>query len=363
MKHTVLLITLISLSVAGCVRRDAGRHGITVTEASGVVRIGDRLLIVGDDSDGMFFEIALDPAGGRLIPVDPRKIRAIPLAKGDLAMDLESIDVLADGRIVVLSEQLRCILAAEESGGRARTVIAEYQRVLNEFGHRGLEGLAVLPLAGGGSRIAVLWEGGYPVYDDVPPQICSRIVGYPLKPVIVVHEIEKDGVAGSTVVPSREITLEVPEPPGEEPSAQRFRGTDLVWSVRGKDEERREEFIVLLCSENSPLVGDAAEKRYELKILQRFDLDGNPVGAPLDVNGAARDVLRSVTAGDRFRFGEAMSRHLDDITRILDEGNWENVNWEGLGWFEEGESLVAIYDGLPKDPPFAFIIDIPEEWK
>ena len=58
-----------------------------------------------------------------------------------------------------------------------------------------------------------------------------------------------------------------------------------------------------------------------------------------------------------------MLTHIEEIAALLEKGNWENLNWEGLGWFERGKSLIAIYDRWPKDPPFALVIDILDEWK
>ena len=58
-----------------------------------------------------------------------------------------------------------------------------------------------------------------------------------------------------------------------------------------------------------------------------------------------------------------MSSHMKNVIGIIDESHGEAVNWEGLGWFVEGESLMVIYDTWPKDPPFVMIFDIPAGWK
>jgi hypothetical protein len=51
------------------------------------------------------------------------------------------------------------------------------------------------------------------------------------------------------------------------------------------------------------------------------------------------------------------------VAGMIEDSDGMSVNWEGLSWFEEGVSLVTIYDTWPKDPPFAMIFDIPQEWK
>ncbi|UCF04694.1 MAG: hypothetical protein JSV33_12320 [bacterium] len=363
MKRFLLNTALVSLVALACGRTPGSDTGIVITEASGITRHGNKLIIVGDDADGRYFEIEIDDWSSCLIPIDPLKVNEIPLEHGDFAMDLEAIDILSDGRVAVLSEQLHCLIAAENPGSTRHMVVAEYERILNEFGHRGLEGLAVTDGEDGASRIAVLWEGGYPIFENVPPQIRDRVGRIPLKPIVVVHTIPRGSSVGAVSTGAHLITLDVPEPEGEVPYVQRFRATDLVWFFQKEDGRLREEFIVLLNSENSPPDGEGISKTYERKILQRFDLEGNPVGKPLDLTNTTKRLLYGVSEEDRTRMGGKMAAHLDRIISILEESSWEQINWEGLGWFEEGVRLVAIYDGYPMDPPFAFVIDIPAEWR
>jgi hypothetical protein len=337
-----------------------------VREASGIVRSGDTLLIVADDADGVYFEVPLDGATGPIIPIDPDRVREVKMPGAELALDLEGIALLADERIVVLSEQLRCLIGRTVPGGDRFSVIAEYDRPFAEFGNRGLEGLAVLREEAGSSRVAVLWEGGYPEREDIPEELRERIERLPLAPVIVVHEVGKGEIVGRVNHPLQILRLSVPEPPGSPPFAQRFRGADLVWhrwSDTGSGGKTVEGFIVLLSSESSPPDTADIPTRYELKVLQRFTPDGKPAGEPLSINELCR---RALIASDTSLTGELpgkMAVHMREIAGLLERGGWENINWEGLGWFEEGKSLVAIYDEKPLDPPFAFVFDIPPEWK
>lgn len=148
-----------------------------VEEASGITRLDDMLLIVGDKTPGAYFTYPLAKTQEPLITLDPALQTQIQLPEGAVALDLEGIAVLVDGRVVVLSERLRALVGIEG-------IIAEYGTPLTEFGNRGLEGVAVFPDDHGGSRVAVLWEGGYPDYDQVPEEL-RRIVGRtPLHPVI-----------------------------------------------------------------------------------------------------------------------------------------------------------------------------------
>lgn len=355
---------------------------IVVREASGIARRGDCLIIVGDDQDGVYFELPLGTFKGPVIPIDPAHVREVRMPGAELAMDLESIDVLADGRIVVLSEQLRSLIGKGSPGGDRYGIIAEYGKVFTEFGNRGLEGLAVAKKDGGNSRVAVLWEGGYPEYEDVPQQLREVVSRMPLAPVIVVHDVAAGDVAGTVRAPLSTIVLQMPAPPGAPTSRRRFRGTDLVWH-RWQDREVGgrlvEGFIVLMSSEEPPPDASDEVVRYELKLLQRFGFDGRPRGEPLSINELCRAALEALdrrqgqapdqgpeqaldTAAFEGMSGKS-SAHLREIADLLARGSWENINWEGLGWYEEGESLVAIYDGVPLDPPFAFVFDIPPDWK
>jgi hypothetical protein len=104
-------------------------------------------------------------------------------------------------------------------------------------------------------------------------------------------------------------------------------------------------------------------KKYQIKILQRFNQEGESVGNPLCINDICQKVLEVLTEEELKSLGQSMSTHIMKARSMLDEGNYENINWEGLGWFEEGKSLIAIYDQVPKDPPFALVIEVPQEWK
>lgn len=339
-------------------------HPIVVREASGIVRLDEKLLIVGDDADGRYFEIDLQHSEGPIIPIDPLKVREIPLPCAELAADLEAIDYLADGRIMLLSEQLHGLIGRLEPGGDKYGIVAEYGKTLVEFGSRGLEGLAVKRLEGGESVVAVLWEGGYPLYGTVPGQLRELVGRFPMKPVILVHRIGKDEVVGKVTDPVLNIELDVPEPPGEPPLAQRLRATDLVWHTWTNDEDgkQQEGFIVILQSENSPPPESGIEPSYEIKFLQRFDLAGNPVGNPLTITDVCREAVKDPDGRLCEGMDDRVKAHIDDTVDSLERGNWENINWEGLAWFEEGSRLIAIYDTWPLDPPFALILDVPAEW-
>jgi hypothetical protein len=320
---------------------------VGIPEASGVVRIHDRLFIVGDHEPGTYYSMPLDHAalenagGGSRIPLDPRQLKRHSVAAGPYAMDLEAIDVLADGRIVVVSERLSALL--DEDG-----IVANYGDRISELGGRGLEGLSVRRLPEGGSRIAVLWEGGYPDTVRVPAPLRENVCSKALLPSIFVHDIEADasnvvldGSAGATT-----IALRVPRPPGEEPYAQRFRTPDLVWHEWRIHDESVWGFIVLLSSgysakpaagtrEECPKSSNGKPLRWCYKWLQRFTLDGEPYGEPHDLEGDIPEPLR-------------------------------RVNWEGMSWFERGKSLVFVYDeGLDEkalDPQEAFVMPLPEGW-
>jgi hypothetical protein len=73
---------------------------------------------------------------------------------------------------------------------------------------------------------------------------------------------------------------------------------------------------------------------YEYLWLQRFDNHGLPVGDPLDLNERLPDA--------------------------------QDLNWEGMDWFEEGKSLVLVDDksGKRRDgPPWVAVVELPSDWQ
>lgn len=162
MRARLALVVLFSLTL------NSTRLGQTVvpdaSEASGIVRVGDDLLIVSDSDPGAYYRIRINDPNAHVIPIDPKSLTRIKLSAGAVALDLESIDILADGRVVVLSERLRALVA---DGG----IVQEYDDPLSELAERGLEGVAVRPLPDGTSRVAVVWEGGYPNPGDLLEQL------------------------------------------------------------------------------------------------------------------------------------------------------------------------------------------------
>ncbi len=313
-----------------------------IEEASGVVRQGDRLIIVGDHYPGTYYSCPIGTVSSGRIPLGPRLLTRHRIAAGIHGIDLEAVDVLADGRIVILSERLGVLFDAN-------TVVATYGQSVAEFGGRGLEGLAVRDLGGGRSRVAILWEGGYPERGRLPSPVREAVRDRALLPQLVVHDLE----AGQTGLDLRNsdaspaVELRVPRPPGSEPRAQRFRTPDLVWHRWEVNGEATWGFLVLLSSEygerpgpeerdaECPRAEDGRPRKYCYKLLQRFDREGMPYGESFDLEAALPEELHT-------------------------------VNWEGMGWFEPGESLVLVYDEKVYrrrvDPQVAFVIPLPEGW-
>jgi hypothetical protein len=322
---SIVLVMVVSFLIAGLALISAEVFADAVRDASGIARVGEYLLIVGDDDPGCYFRFAISAHEGPEIKINPTGVTRVEWPHASLALDLEAIDVLADGRVVVLSERLRALIGKDG-------IIAQYDNPLSEFGNRGLEGLAVRTDKDGGSRVAVLWEGGYPEYKDVPRQLQKHVGRLPMSPVVWIHDL-KAGETRAEINDKnkeryslRKIEVNVPKPLGEEPQVQRFRAPDLVWHKLGEYEWG---FIFLLSSENSPEHGKPG---YMHKWLQRFTVDGAPLGDPIDLN-------------------TVIPAHL------------KGANWEGLGWFEEGKRLVVIHDKPPKGPPTAFIVELPPEWR
>jgi len=291
-----------------------------IKEASGVTRQGDSLLIVDDSDVGAYFRVAIGRLPGPLFDLNNLRPQRILLKNRGLGVDLESIGILADGRVALLSERLRSLVSDEG-------IIAEYDSELAEMGRRGLEGLAIRPLPNGASRVAVAWEGGYPDFGLLPRRASARSAWLPL---ILVHDVPRNARVGRVGLKdaAASIELTVPRPPGIEPEAQRFRAPDLVWTrLPAKQSGDGWGFIVLLSSQNG-----SANPTFGLKWLQRFDMEGQPVGEPLDL--------------------------LKYLSRDL-----AGVNWEGLGWWEPGKKVVLVHEDDPHHRAHAFILELPADWQ
>jgi hypothetical protein len=320
-----IIFVLVILGVAGFA--PALMTAPLLEEASGLTRIGDFLAVISDKEPGRYYLVPAPsiPAGAMLI--DPARVRTIEWPSMAVALDLEGIAMLSDGRLVLLSERLRSLI--DDSG-----VVVEYDNPLSEFGNRGLEGVAVRRLAEGASRIAVLWEGGYPEYHAVPPQLQEQVGRHPLRPQVWSHTLTagtfrlRIKAREAEAVDLERIELKPPLPEGSAPDVQRFRATDLVWHRIDHADPDAWGFIVLLNSGNSPSTGAPV---YAHQWLQKFSRTGDPIGPPIDLNQLVPDRLR-------------------------------HANWEGLAWLEEGSRLVLIHDVPPAGTPSLLIVTLPEGW-
>lgn len=294
--------------------------GIALCEASGVVRHGDCLLIVGDGTPGVYFSTPLDGEPGDVVTIDPARVTARPLAGGDVALDLEAIDVLADGRVVALSEQLRALIGKDG-------LIADYPDRFGGFAGKGLEGLAIRPNEDHprGSVVAALWEGGYPEKKHAPPDIWPLVKKHYLAPAVVLHTLPPGGKGwrfkGEDPQPYDLVTLAPPAPSRHSDEPAGYRASDLVWHrVKHRGDEHWG-FIVLLNGEGGS----------DQVVLQRFAKDGTAVGDPLDLTETLPAELR-------------------------------RLKWEGLGWFEPGRRLVLVHDSKAGSALTAAIVRCPKDW-
>ena len=289
--------------------------------ASGITRDGNTLLIVADKVPGSYFRFPLSEEKTFQILLLPEKLEKKAIAETAVALDLEGINVLADGRVVVLSETLFSLIS--ETG-----LVAQYPESFTEFGGIGLEGVAVRKNDDGSSNVAVVWEGGYPEAEKIPFQLKKTVRKIVLNPVLILHNIQQN--EKNLTLKSKDIKileLQVSKFPGREPDAQRFRAPDLVWSRLPKEDGTSEwGFIVLLSSQNGLPV-----REYHYLWLQRFDQAGKRFGEPFDLKSKIPESLKS-------------------------------MNWEGLGWYETGRRLVLTFDNLTEQSPEAIVLDLPEDW-
>jgi hypothetical protein len=330
-------VAALAALAVGCAPSGPSPTGID--EMSGITRSGDRLIAVGDDDAEICLlrPGAVDERG--MLAISPERIQRVKLAFPG-ATDLEAVAVLADGRIVALSEDARAIYDTEG-------MVARWDASLAEWGGRGLEGLAVRAAPDGGSRIAVTWEGGYPDCRSLPASAPDDACGRARRPRLVVHHLPA-GARERELDPADALVdteLQVPLLPGEEPCGQRFRAADVLWIDLPDGSEG---FLVLLSSQAGERAApgsececpkkeqDGSARRYCHKWLLRFDAAGGPVGEPFDLD----EVFPAEIA---------------------------TSNWEGMGWWEEGESLVLCYDEewteRRIDPQCALRVELPETWR
>ncbi len=386
-KATLLLIAIM-LRLQFAVPVQADNSGKQIKEISGVARYGGRLLFVSDDEPGCYFELKIEDAAAAVIPIDPDKLKRITMKGCEAARDFESITVLADGRVAVLSEDLHALYSTTTVGGKDWGVLAQFNQTVTEFGNRGLEGAAALALPSGASRIAVVWEGGYPAVTSLPEQIQNALGHSPLQPILVIADVprnannlfvndsasyrvlqtpktkEVEAVSSAPILLDSELPKSMePAPQTAPPFAQRYRAPDLVWHIWSDDKATDTGLIVLLSSENAPLRGSGARREYKYKNLQRYDLQGKLVGNSIEINALVKPLFESVPPAQMAKWSIRMREQFNSVRALLEENNWENVNWEGLDWFVRGQSLVLVYDSEPADPPFAVVIAIPDNWK
>ncbi len=271
---------------------------IALVEASGLVRKGDELLIVSDDSAGAVFRYkftgvykAGDTALLTTFTIDTAQHQLFTSNKG---ADLESIDILPNGQTVVLSEQAAALFTKEG-------LATQYPDSLREVAGRGLEGMSIHT----NGQIVVLWEGGYYSRKNLAGILMDESINFkiPQLPRFCLHRLPQGLETEVCRNANSIIDLKVPATPD---ANQSFRAPDLVWSADGTS------LIVLLASLN------AANDSFKFLWLQEFSISGEPIGDPLNLCDQGY-----------------LPAHLRD-------GPESNI--EGLAWFESGKSLVLIND-------------------
>lgn len=336
-----------------------------LTEASGICRVGDSLYIVGDDAPGGYFVYVIPDTSARIIPIDTAALTFRPLPGAQTAFDLEAIDVLADGRVAVISERSAALLAPGDSCRGDYRLTTAFGKKMTELGNRGVEGLAALPIGGDSTRIAALWEGGFPLTAFLPDPVQPKLDRLWMPPRLVVYDLPPCGGEGWLTAAISYVELDVPFPVGEAGARypQRLRGSDLVWHTwTNENGDRETGLIVVMGSENAPPADHQDAKRYEHQWLQRFSIGGAAVGERINLKAELFYMLE--TLDDNF-FANLPPHVAEHTAKVFDELKRTSygVNFEGMGWYEEGESVIVIYDRYPVDPPVAFVLPILDSWR
>ncbi len=321
------ILAIISIIALLCTNLH-GQH--CITEVSGITRLGDKIILVGDENTGSYFEYNISGMNLKADTVlrldNQNRIKSKRLIQSNLPLDLEGVAILNYRTVVGLSERIRALVANDG-------VILEYDDFLSEFGGRGLEGLAFSPPLNGEKhwQSAVIWEGGYPEQSKLPLVLDTLLADTSLPPVIYTCPIDKFGKAGKEkiiILDMTEVNKWVDDNylKEKEPHAYRFRAPDFVW--------HGDKFIVLLSSEAAVPKGN----KWGPKILQVFDHSGKSL--------ANRRILL-----ENLIPGWSDKKHKYD---------WKN--WEALAWFEKGKSLMLSYDTDDEHIPRIAIVNLPSGW-
>lgn len=294
----------LSLCIAGLLLTSCSSPP-TLIEASGVVVDGQGLIIVSDDTPGTIYRYAFNKRNKEnLYTNNYTRLATIPIDNVESqllfsksAKDLESIDMLSTGEILVLSEQSRALFSTQG-------LVARYPKIMTEVRGRGLEGLAI----NSKNQVAALWEGGYyspslleQSFTQENKKAGKRSAAH--KPIFCIHPFP---FSLKTKVCQNGKGMGVLEVPATPDPTQVFRAPDLVWDVDDQS------FIVLLSSLN------AASDEFRYMWLQKFTTSGEAIGEALNL--CDKGYLPAP-----LRFGKAS-------------------NIEGLGWYEKGKSLILIND-------------------
>lgn len=291
-----------------------------IPEASGIVKMNNTLYIVSDDTTGKYYTYSLKGLNlsSQLLLNDCSRLDSVDLKFGKIKMDLEGIATLGSN-IIVVSERNRSLICVD-------SILKTYPEPFTEFANRGIEGLAIKANDKKSEQyeVAALWEGGYPIKNDLSIGLEYYDFNKSMSPFLILNTIKSNVIDKSSRIIKLKMNkinkmIDKKSKDFIEPFANRFRAPDLVWYKNG--------FIVLLSSERS--IPEEPVNKYKYKLLQRFDMYGDPIGEPLMLN----DIL-----GDESRY-----------------------NWEGLTWNKQDNSLILIHDS--KKNTTIRIVKIPNSWK
>ncbi|MEM8686886.1 MAG: hypothetical protein AAGF81_06140 [Pseudomonadota bacterium] len=330
--------------------------GAELQETSGVVRSGDDLLMVGNEDAGTLFRYTMPDPSKRVFALEAATARYEQIKSGaHLARDLEDIAILADKRVVLLSEELSLLL---DMNGN---IVVDYDGPFASFGNRGLEGVDVRPDATGqgealASRIAVVWEGGNPQRKKLlwGLQGLAEKKGE-LRPVVLTHTLkagqtglsvkagmkkQKDGKPGHEnfrkELKAELFELDVPQPPDHVDQGRVYRVPALVWKKLKVGAETQWGFIALLSVYKK-------SQNIDEKRLHKFKANGKRCGKPLKLDALFEDA-------NKHRHASAPKAKV----------SW---NWEGMSWFDDKrKSLVLVPDRDKDDKASAVVITPAADW-
>ena len=306
-----------------------------IEEASGVCVSKDYIYIGFESSTGNYLKLKKKDINTNCVlhlnNCDELEQDSFEICK--FPLDVESIESDDQGRIFLLSELTRSVYS---SNGVELVLPDEF----SEVGGKGAEGIALKPFKNvkNAYESVVVWEGGFmdtrklmvdfkvPLfncYDSVYQVTYNPRFRIDTFPILNMNKSVKTKKTKKLNLDSLySWTTTHYSYPKDTTIHIGYRATDVVWY--------KNELVVLLSAARRSTKEDTIY--FDLKVLQKFDREGNPTSSPYDLKVHRRTMC-------------------------------QKLNWEGMDWYEENESLVFVNDAPSDKPTQLVFLNYPDTLK